>query len=115
MIPFRNGRMRVEETDESGVIVTVPLRRPKWLVPPISWLLPFRESRRVELDALGAEVLDLCNGRWAVETIVTEFARRHALSFREAQLPVVQFLRMLTQRGVIAIVATRAAKGGSNP
>lgn len=75
------------------------------MVPPVTWLLPLRPERRFELDALGASVLNMCDGDSSVEQIIGRFAEGNGLSFREAQVSVVQFLKMLTQRGVIAIVA----------
>ena len=89
---------------DGGTIVKVPMNRPGWLVPPLSWLLPFSENRRVRLDAIGTQVLQMCDGDDTVETIIEQFAIRNKLSFREAQLPVTQFLQQMTERGVIAIV-----------
>ena len=53
---------------------------------------------------MGAEVLDLCDGKRNVERIIEQFAGAHKLTFREAQLAVTQFLRQLTRRGLTAIV-----------
>jgi hypothetical protein len=94
-----------------GTMVSVPVRRPSWLVPPISWILPFSSHRRVELDDLGLEVLNLCNGRNTVESIIEKFAADHKLSFREAQLSVTQFLRLLTERGLVAVVGSGKSSG----
>jgi hypothetical protein len=46
-----------------------------------------------------------------VERIVESFAADHKLTFREAQLSVTQFLRMLTERGVVAIVGLEQKAG----
>ncbi len=89
---------------DGGTIVKVPMNRPGWLVPPLSWLLPFSENRRLRLDAIGTQVLQMCDGDRTVETIIEQFAVKNKLSFREAQLPVTQFLQQMTERGVIAIV-----------
>jgi hypothetical protein len=102
-VPHRNEAMEITRKGRATV-AAVPVRRPSWLVPPISWILPFSSHRRVELDEVGAGVLEMCNGRNTVETIIEKFAADHKLSFREAQLPVTQFLRMLTQRGLVAVV-----------
>jgi hypothetical protein len=56
------------------------------------------------LDRIGSFVLSLCDGHRTVESIIESFASSHKLSFREAQLPVTQFMQELTQRGVIALV-----------
>lgn len=105
-VPHRNAAMRVEIREDGTALVSVPIRRPRYMIPPLSWLLPFSGKRRLELDTLGASVLDMCDGETTVEKMITRFAATHKLSFREAQAPVVQFLKMLTQRGVIAIVSS---------
>ena len=106
-VPYRNEAMGMTQLQGGGVLVSVPMKRPKYMIPPISWLLPYSTHRRVELDALGAEVLDLCDGKRTVETVIEAFADRHRLSFREGQLAVSEFLRQLTQRGLTAIVGLK--------
>ncbi len=102
--PMRNESMLVERRPDGTTLASVPLRRPAWLVPPLSWLMPFSSHRRIELDTVGSAVLDLCDGRRTVERIIEDFARKEKLSFREAQLPVTQFLGQLAERGMMAIV-----------
>jgi hypothetical protein len=105
-VPHANAAMNLTHRRDGSAIAEVPLKRPRWLVPPISWLLPFSSQRRVLLDTIGTSVLDLCDGRNTVETIIENFAVRNKLSFREAQLPVTQFLQQMTERGLVAIVGT---------
>ena len=103
-VPHRNVAMELTHRRDGSTLAALPLRRPKYLVPPISWILPYSSHRRVNLDRLGAGVLDLCDGRRSVESIIEKFAADHKLSFREAQLSVTQFLKQLSQRGLVAIV-----------
>ncbi len=112
-VPYTNKAMDLTRSGDGSVLVGVPLDRPRWLVPPISWVLPFSSERRVDLDALGTTVLDMCDGINTVETIIEKFAARHKLSFREAQLPVTQFLQQLTERGVVAVVGMDKETGES--
>ncbi len=102
-VPQRNQMAEVEPVRD-GMLVSVPVRRPKWLVPPISWVLPFSDRRRIELDLPGRTVLELCDGKRTVEEVIETFARAHRLGFRESQLAVTKFLRELVHRGVIVIV-----------
>jgi len=102
-VPHQNTAMTTETTP-GGAIVSVPVRRPGWLIPPISWLLRWSRYRKVELDRAGTETLDLVDGRRTVEEIVETFGRNHKLSFRESQVAVTQFLRQLVQRGIIVVV-----------
>jgi hypothetical protein len=103
-VPYRNRAMEITFRPDGSALVSIPIPRPKFLVPPLSWILPFSPHRRVELEPVGAGVLRMCDGRRTVEAIIEEFAADHKLSFREAQLSVAQFLRQLTQRGLIAVV-----------
>ena len=109
--PYANEAMTVTPARDGGALVSIPMKRPNWLVPPLSWVIPFSPHRRVKLDAVGYCVLKLCDGKRNVETIIEEFAESNKLSFREAQLPVTQFLRQMTQRGLIVIVGTEKKAG----
>ncbi len=103
-VPHANRSMELHRRSNNTALATIPLRKPAYLVRPLTWILPFSSVRRVELDRLGLTVFDLCDGHRCVEEIIEEFAIRHKLSFREAQLPVMEFLRELTNRGIVAIV-----------
>ena len=102
--PHVNRAMKLDRRSDGTALATVPMRKPRYLVPPLSWILPFSSHRRVELDAVGAGVLDLCDGKRTVEGVIETFAAERKLTFRESQLAVGQFLRQLAQRGMVAIV-----------
>ena len=71
--------------------------------PPLSWIVPFREESCSTLDPLGAEVWKLCDGQRTVEGVVDAFKDRYALSFHEARVAVTEYLKVLVQRGVLAV------------
>jgi hypothetical protein len=103
-VPFPNAAMELQRREDGSAVASIPLKRPRWLVPPLSWIIPFSSHRRVELDTAGVALLDLCDGQRCIEGIIENFAADHKLSFREAQLSVTKFLQQLTQRGVVAVV-----------
>ena len=103
-VPYVNESLALNRRSGGGAVAEVPLENPRYLVPPLSWLLPFSGKRRIELDAVGLAVLEMCDSHRSVEKIVEKFAADHKLSFREAQLPVTQFLRQLTRRGIVVLV-----------
>jgi hypothetical protein len=103
-VPHVNQAMEMQRRSNGSTLVSIPMSRPKYLVPPLSWILPFSPYRRVDLEPVGSGVLRMCDGRRTVEAIIEEFAVGHKLSFREAQLAVTQFLRQLMQRGLVVIV-----------
>ena len=104
-VPLVNRAARLLSGDKGGTLAEVPLRRPRFLVPPLSWLLPYSRVRRVQLDRLGTRILVLCNGKNTVEQIIETFADEERLTFREAQLAVIPFLQLLMQRGIVALAA----------
>jgi len=110
-VVYVNEAMEIVDLRGGGCRVTIPLRRPGWLVPPISWILPFSPHRRIELDALGTEILRLSDGKHTVEEIIENFAEKHKLSFREAQLSIGTLLKHLAVRGLIAIVGKNKDAG----
>ena len=90
-------------TRGDGLRVSRPIDRPWWGFPPISWVLPVPTTRTVDLDALGREVYERLDGLVKVEAVVEAFAEHHRLPFDEAGASVTRFLRLLLERGMIAI------------
>ena len=105
-VPVPNRAVNVVRDGDHDFVVTVPLQRPWYMKPPLSWILPFSSLRRVSLDALGREVWQNCDGKRKTERIVEMFAANHQLSFHEARLGVLQFIRDLTRRGLLVMVGT---------
>jgi len=112
-VPHANRAMETHHRSDGSTLASVPIPRPKYLVPPLSWILPFSPYRQVELEPVGSGVLKMCDGRRTVEAIIEAFAAGHKLSFREAQLAVTQFLSQLMQRGLVVIVGQDGDTRGS--
>lgn len=117
-VPVRNETVRQEEKPPTGgrsedeMVLRVPLKRRWYMHPPFSWLLPFSTERAVGLDRLGTEVWGSCDGKTTTERIIEQFALRHHLTFHEARICVVSFLRSLTRRGLIVMVKEPASLSG---
>lgn len=102
--PVRNAAARVEDQDSDHVIVFVRQKRPgfmKW--PPLSWIVPYKRERRAILDKVGTLLWRMCNGERTVEDLVDAFRSRYGLTFHESRAAVTGYLKLLTERGVIAI------------
>ncbi len=110
-VPYRNEAMQLTQRRDGTALATIPMRKPRYLVPPISWVVPFSSSKRVELDPIGLSVLEMCDGSRTIESIIETFAANHKLSFREGQLAIMQFLKQLSQRGIVAIVGLNQRTG----
>ena len=103
-VPMRNVNVREEDRGGGEWRLFVPLKRRWFTGPPFSWLMPLSRERVVALDSLGWEVWRACDGQTRTEQIVEAFAQSHGLTFHEARTSVMQFLRMLTARGLIVMV-----------
>lgn len=101
--PARNAAAEAAHAPSGELALAVRRRRPRWHVPPLSWIVPIRPTRTVRLDPLGAQVWELCDGERSVEAIVDAFAAAHRLSFHEARVAVTGYLSQLVQRGALAI------------
>ena len=110
-VPLVPPSVEVVRLDNGLIQAQSPIARPRAIIAPIKWFLPAVTYRRIELDELGTEVLDLCDGQATIEQIIETFAASHKFSFREAQISVTSFLQMLTQRGLVIILAPGAAEG----
>jgi len=102
-----NSAARVEQVSDDRVKVYVKTVRPRFLVPPLSWILPVRRERGAELDRLGTEVWNLCDGSRTVEEVIDEFAAAHGLTFHESRAAITAYAKMLVARGALAIVIQR--------
>jgi hypothetical protein len=101
VIPVRNPRARVEELDDGGMILRIPVRAQRI----VRWLVredPRRPRlRSFELDPLGAQVWELCDGRRSVRRLIRDFATRNKLNLREADVSILAYLKTLTSRGLL--------------
>lgn len=108
-VPVVNRAVRVEDHGQV-VRLYVPIRKRWWMRGPVSWALPMRDEKAMQLDKLGAEVWRACDGVRDVEAVVERFAAAHKLRFAEARVSVMEFLKMLMQRNLVVLVG----KGGDD-
>lgn len=104
--PICNSAARVSEGERPGELrITVPTRKKEWwyYVPPLIWIVRPPKQRTLILDSIGAPIWGLCDGRTTVEELIQFFAKNHSLSFHEARVSVTSYLRLLIERGALAI------------
>jgi len=110
--PIPNQAARVA-TERADLLVTVPMRAPEGRIKPLTWVLRPRKERTVRLDALGREVWSLCDGQRTVEGIVDAFANHHQLTFHESRVSVTEYLKLLVQRGALAVALAKEPEPAS--
>jgi hypothetical protein len=111
-VPYSNEAVKLEIRKDGSALASVPMKKPGWVDGPLGWFVPFSTHRRVQLDPIGVAVMGLCDGKRRVEEIISEFARENLLSWREAQICVMQFLRLITERGLVVIVGSSKNESG---
>lgn len=94
------------EVVESNDMVAVYVKniRPGYMIPPISWIVPFKPERRFALDRIGTYIWTQCDGSRTMEDIIEAFATHHRLTFHEARAAVTQYVQELVKRGVLAMI-----------
>ena len=102
--PLRNLAAAASCPSPDQTRITVPRRRrPVLLVPPLSWLIRPNSTRTIVLDQMGTQVWLCCDGQRDVEQVVGEIAGKNRLSFHEARVAVTSYIKMLVERGALAI------------
>ncbi len=102
--PVRNTVAKITRRDSGWTTVTVSTVKPRYLIPPISWIVRPPAERSAHLDKIGSQILELCDGNRTVEEIIDVFSSRHNLTFHEARVSVTNYTKMLVQRGMLAMV-----------
>lgn len=110
---IRNLAAEIIEASDSQVCVAVPTQRPRWWVPPLSWIVRRPERRQVILEGLGRELWELCDGQRSVENIIEIFAHRHGLTFHEARVSVAEYFSVLVRKGVLAVALSEPPSGSA--
>lgn len=100
-IPVRHRDMELRRRADGGLLIIARFPRGPGL---FSRFAPPMLEHRVELDELGAFVMEHVDGKRTVMDIVQAFHERFALNLREAQLCTVAFIRTLVKRRLVSIV-----------
>ena len=104
--PIRHDGLQIEPTEEGGLRIIIERRR-EWWVRVLSVFLPIPRRRPIELDPLGREVWELCDGEHTLRQMIRAFEERHKLSRAEAEWSLRTYLRDLAKRGLVAIAVQK--------
>jgi hypothetical protein len=99
--------MRVETLEEGGLRV-IGLRREAWWVRLLNLVVPIPRERIVELDEVGRELWELCDGEHTFEELIEIFVDRHRLTRAEAEWSLRTYLRDLGKRGLVGLAVEKA-------
>jgi hypothetical protein len=99
--------MRAEAAEGGGMRV-IGLRREAWWVRLLNLVVPIPRERIVELDEVGRELWDLCDGEHTLEEMIEIFVDRHRLTRAEAEWSLRTYLRDLGKRGLVGFAVEKA-------
>ena len=100
-IPVRNLEASIEKT-EDGMRVT--LTRDQTRMPWYVKLMPSPPpTRTFEMDSVGAFVWDMCDGTRTIAQIADALADEKKLEVKEAEVALINYLRMLNKRGIVGL------------
>ena len=111
-IPEPNPDSRTEAMSDGGLFITFRIRVSAFRRAPFKWFAkdrPFRYQR--QLDAVGRELWEMMDGRTRMEPIIERFADRHRISFHEARLAIMAFIKSLHQVGAITLRRAAPPRG----
>jgi len=99
--PVRNEGLKSERIEGGGVRLLLERRR-EWWAKILAVIFPIPKVKPVELDAVGEEVWDLCDGQHTLRQMIDTFRERHKLTRAEAEWSLRTYLRDLGKRGLVA-------------
>jgi hypothetical protein len=96
------GREPLPRGGERLTIELQPRGMQKWLLR-----VPEGVSRNVELDAIGIEVFDMCDGKTSVRQITRRFAKQYKVDPQEAEIAVTTFIRQMMRKGLVSMMVEK--------
>ena len=104
--PVRSRQISEIRLDSGEVIIEYPLIVKPWIAAVARRLggpHEQKQTKKLQLDAMGTSVWDLVDGKRSVRMIIQIFAKAHRLENKEAEVSVTSFLRQLGQRGLLGL------------
>lgn len=111
--PVRNPSLEWQEL-EDGEVEVLLTRRQDLTGRILGWAFMVPTSRPVRLDEVGATVWQHCDGQHTVADLVKVLAAKYQMGKREVELSLVEYLKTLGKRGMVAFVVPEelAAQAG---
>ena len=104
--PVQSRQISEVRLETGEVIIEYPLIVSPWIAAVANrfgGLQDQKQTKKLQLDAMGTSVWDLVDGKRSVRMIIQIFAKTHRLENREAEVSVTSFLRQLGQRGLLGL------------
>lgn len=118
-IPVRNtavqwARETRDEDHPDVVLLRVP-RRSDRFGNIVARLFKLPEFRKVELEEIGSDVWEMCDGVRTVEALTRAVCTKYNMNRRQAEASVSEYLKMLAERRLIALAVKKGTAAGAGP
>jgi len=98
--PYPLPGIRIQAEEDGKIKILIRFQRSGWQ----KWLgAPAEYERQFELDNLGCEVFEACDGNTSVKKIVKRFAASHDLNVAEAEMAVTKYMKTLMMKRIIGM------------
>jgi len=106
--PVRNPTVKAETNEKGQVTITIPLKSaPRWM----RFFISPPEKKTLVLDDLGSYVWQRCDGSHTFEDIINQMASDFKFTKIEASASLIEFMKTLVKRGLIAFAVKEESKG----
>lgn len=108
-------RAPLAETRQDGADLLLTVHRsPGRLTRVLAWFFTLPPTRTIRLDAFGARVWNMCDGRTSVGEIAAALAHDHGWPADRAEHAVLTFLMQLSDRKLIGFPPARERAGAAD-
>ncbi|MGC8631901.1 MAG: PqqD family protein [Thermoprotei archaeon] len=105
--PVRNPTIKTDTNEKGQVTIIIPLKSaPRWM----RFFISPPEKKTLILDDLGSYVWQRCDGSHTFEDIINEMAQDFKFTKIEASASLLEFMKKLVKRGLIAFATKDQAK-----
>jgi len=109
-VPVKNNSLTFSEAGGKTKVDFPPLTG--WRAKFLAFFFQQPKRRSLELDELGAEFLAFCDGKRQVGDIIKLVREKYQLSWKEAEVSTLAYLRELGGRGVVGMAVTSQRPNG---
>lgn len=98
--PVRNPILEWERESEADVRLRIPQRN-DFIGKLLCKFFHAPGFREIQLDAVGSDVWELCDGANSFEAIVTAICKKHKITRRECEVSVGMYLKTLGEKRLL--------------
>jgi hypothetical protein len=96
------------------VLLHVPRRADRW-GDFVARVFRLPSHRNIELDEMGSDVWEMCDGAQTVESLTRAVCAKYHLNRRQGEASVTAYMRMLAERRLLALRTANPRTGGAVP